>query len=165
VLAVAIGQWHNFFMAEVGAAAALAGLLFVAISINIGEILKDSYLPMRAGQTIGILVASLVEASLVLIPAQSVRALGVEVLTCGALMCVMSALVLWRSHEWLESLRWEWQASRVLLWVGGTILPPVAGAVLVAGASWGLYVLASAILVAFLVAALNAWVFLVEILR
>ena len=165
MLAVAVARWNSFFMAEVGAAAALAGLLFVAISINIGEILQDSYLPMRAGQTIGILIASLVEASLVLIPEQSVRALGAEVLMTGALMCVLSALVLWRSHGWLESLPREWQASRVLLWVGGTILPPVAGVVLVAGASWGLYVLAAAILVAFLVAALNAWVFLVEILR
>jgi hypothetical protein len=163
--AVIIARWNSFFMAEVGAAAALAGLLFVAISINVGEILKDSYLPMRAGQTIGILIASLVEASLVLMPGQTVQTLGTEVLVVGALMCVMSALVLWRSHQWLESLPLEWRVSRVLLWVGGTILPPVAGVALLAGGSWGLYVLAAAILVAFLVAALNAWVFLVEILR
>ncbi len=165
MLAVATARWHDFFLAEVGAAAALAGLLFVSISLNIGEILKDTYLPMRAGQTIGILIASLIEASLVLVPGQSRRALGIEILVVGGFVLLWCVLALWRRHDWLESLPWHWRVSRFGLSLGGTILPPIAGAMLLARSSAGLDMLAAAILVAFAVAALNAWVFLVEILR
>ena len=35
-----MGNWHGFFSAEVGASAALAGLLFVATSINLPRIVK-----------------------------------------------------------------------------------------------------------------------------
>ena len=33
-------EWHDFFLAQVGAAAALLGLLFVALSINLQRILS-----------------------------------------------------------------------------------------------------------------------------
>jgi modulator of FtsH protease len=165
VLAVEVARWNSFFMAEVGAAAALAGLLFVAISLNIREILKDDQLPARAAETIGILVASLVEASLALFPGQSLRVLGAEVLVGGGLVFLASAFAFWRRRGWLATVPWRWRISRVGLSIGGTVLPTVAGVVLLTGSSAGLYVLALAILTAFLVAVLNAWVFLVEILR
>jgi hypothetical protein len=42
--------WDNFFVAEVGAAAALSGLLFVAVSINLTRILAIPHLPARAAE-------------------------------------------------------------------------------------------------------------------
>ncbi|HEX3901634.1 MAG TPA: hypothetical protein VH853_02220 [Polyangia bacterium] len=41
--------WESFFVAEVGAAAALTGLLFVAVSINLSKVLAFPQLPGRAG--------------------------------------------------------------------------------------------------------------------
>ena len=52
--------WHDFFMGTIGAAAALTGLLFVAISINLQQILRYPHLPGRAAGTLGILVSALV---------------------------------------------------------------------------------------------------------
>jgi hypothetical protein len=40
--------WHDFFVGSMGASAALTGLLFVAISINLEQILKFPNLPGRA---------------------------------------------------------------------------------------------------------------------
>ena len=39
--------WDNFFIAEVGASAALAGLIFVAVSLNLPKILSVGGLPDR----------------------------------------------------------------------------------------------------------------------
>ncbi len=45
----ATAGWETFFVAEVGAAAALTGLLFVAVSINLTKVLAFPQLPGRAG--------------------------------------------------------------------------------------------------------------------
>jgi len=75
--------WTELFLAQAGASAALAGLLFVAISINLDRILKGPSLPGRAGEAIVLLVAVLVVSTLVLVPGQSRTALGTELLVVG----------------------------------------------------------------------------------
>jgi modulator of FtsH protease len=81
-------DWSNFFVAEVGAAAALSGLLFVAVSINLTRILAIAHLPDRAAETLYVLLGVLVVASFGLVPGQSQTALGFEVtgtgFACGA---------------------------------------------------------------------------------
>ena len=52
--------WHDFFIGTIGAAAALTGLLFVAISINLDQVLKYPGLPGRAAGTLGMLVSALI---------------------------------------------------------------------------------------------------------
>jgi hypothetical protein len=45
-------DWSGFGEAVATAAAALAGLLFIAVSINLKRILEFPSLPTRAGQTL-----------------------------------------------------------------------------------------------------------------
>src|SRR6185312_6154219 len=45
-------EWTDFFVAEVGASAALAGLVIVAISINVTRIISYPWLPGRAAETL-----------------------------------------------------------------------------------------------------------------
>ena len=73
------------FVAEAGASAALAGLLFVALSINLERILKGTGLPGRAGEAIVLLLTVLVVSTFGLVPGQSPRVLGAEVLAFGLL--------------------------------------------------------------------------------
>jgi modulator of FtsH protease len=70
------GQWQDFAVGVAGAAAALAGLLVVAISINVREILASRYLPPRAGGALVMLTTPLVLGLLLLIPGQSVDVPG-----------------------------------------------------------------------------------------
>ena len=81
----ATAGWENFFVAEVGAAAALAGLLFVAVSINLSKVLAHPQLPGRAGESLFILMGVLATATLGLVPGQTSAALGGEILGVGAL--------------------------------------------------------------------------------
>jgi len=54
-----LGAWETFAVAEVGAAAALAGLLVVAASINIGYIIRLPHIINRLSTTLvpGVLLA------------------------------------------------------------------------------------------------------------
>src|SRR3954454_16862089 len=74
-----------FWVAVVGASAELTGLLFVAVSINIEQILADGALAGRALGTMILFVVPLVVGILILVPGQSVTALGVELITAGVL--------------------------------------------------------------------------------
>ena len=65
-----------------GAAGALAGLLFVAVSINLDRIIGEKGLPRRAGETLTIMVGLLILAVLLLVP-QSLSALAIETLVLG----------------------------------------------------------------------------------
>jgi hypothetical protein len=51
--------WENFFVGELGASSALAGLVFVGISINLTKILASPLLPSRALEALVALLAVL----------------------------------------------------------------------------------------------------------
>jgi modulator of FtsH protease len=129
--AYSTAEWQGLFIAEAGASAALAGLLFVAISINLARILLGAGLPGRAGEAIVLLVAVLVISTLALVPGQSPTVLGAELLAAG--------LVAWSVRVAAVSL---------LLRAGG-----------------GLYWLVPGVVLCLVVAVLDAWVLLIEILR
>ncbi len=71
--------WAKFFVAEVGASAALVGLLFVAVSINLTKIIQFPTLPGRAFEALVILVLVLFVATFGLVPGQSSPVLGIEI--------------------------------------------------------------------------------------
>jgi hypothetical protein len=76
-------RWTDFGVGIAGASAALAGLVFVAVSINLSRILEYRNLPGRAALTLYLFVTPLVVGILLLVPGQSGAALGGELLAAG----------------------------------------------------------------------------------
>jgi hypothetical protein len=83
--------WQAFFTAAAGAAAALAGLLFVALSIHAREIAEHPPFRYRALATLSIPLAVLVVSGIALFPRQTNISLGLEELV--PLVLQMCALV------------------------------------------------------------------------
>ena len=75
-------QWHDFFLATAGAAAALTGLLFVAISLHIRYVATDpTYRNMARGSLVGLVLVLVL--SLVVLIHQPAVWLGVELTVVG----------------------------------------------------------------------------------
>ncbi len=157
--------WKDFAVATAGAAAALAGLLAVAASINLREIIAGPRLPGRLATALVTLTAPLVIALLMLIPGQSDDLLGLELVVMGLLLGLMLGLLNWPSHLPPERTYRKWllgSAIPVILLVGPTIL---AGAGLLIEGLGGLYWLPVAVIAAIIGGIGQAWVLLIEILR
>jgi hypothetical protein len=158
-------DWSVFFTAQVGAGATLTGLVFVALSINLKEILAGPGLPSRAGEALILLMQPVVIGAFALIPGQSLNVFGLEVLAVGALTSYQITKMIWTARALLvEQPRWQ-MATRISFAEGATLPTLVAGAMLTAGLSAGLYVETAALVLCVLDGVLDAWVLLVEILR
>ena len=160
-----IEAWHEFAVMIGGAAAALAGLLIVAMSINIDQILKYEYLPARAAAALITMLSPLVVAVALLVPGQPDGVLGVELAVIGVLL----GITLWGRLGYGPS-RGGQTVRQWLLGTGGPLAVLVlslvlAGVGLGTGTVGGLVWLAPAVLAAVLSGTAQAWVLLVEIRR
>jgi hypothetical protein len=156
-------EWHDFFVGAIGASAALTGLLFVAISMNLEQILKFPHLPGRAAGTLGVLLGALVVSGVALAPGQSRQVFGLEILAIGLVVAGQVGVITLRKRDADEPMSWTLEPLITLVvpclaFIGG-------GLSLLIGGGGGLYWVLAAVLSAFVLASINAWVLLVEILR
>jgi hypothetical protein len=156
--------WHDLVAAVASASAALAGLLFVAISINLKQILAVAVLPVRAATALGTLILALIVSILVLVPGQSRTVLGAELIVCAlpAWLAITYTYVRFGRSQQQSRLQHGIDLTIAQLAVVPGI---IAGVSLVAGAGGGLYWLVPALVFAFITATAKAWVLLVEVLR
>jgi hypothetical protein len=153
-----IPAWSNYGVAVVSGAAALTGLLFVAVSVNSAWFWSSKAIRGRAGQALVLFTMPLVTGLLLLVPGQSTTALGIEIVVFGllagrALLALGSEAVTDepRSIALLDRLSPRLVISTALI---------IAGVSLIAGRFGGVYWLMGAHVCALLTGLLNAWVFL-----
>jgi hypothetical protein len=164
VTAYDASEWSDLFLASAGASAALAGLVFVAVSINVERIVRFPGLPERALETVLLLLAVVLVSLIGLIPGQSSVALGIELLVVSLVFAgVIGALSTKSLPEGSEPA--TWLLGRLILRAAGTVPFVVGGASLIVEAGGGLYWTVAGILFATAGAVANAWVLLIEILR
>ena len=157
-----IEQWSDLFVATAGASAALAGLVFVAVSINLQHVLEFPGLADRALATLTLLLMPVVVSIFALMP-QSSTALGVELVATGVVSVAATGAFTKRSLP--PEARRSWVVGRISTAVLGTVPFAIAGATLLAEAGGGLYWVVAGLIAAVLGGVTNAWVLLVEIRR
>jgi hypothetical protein len=159
-------HWSDFFVGELGAAAALAGLLFVSVSVNQSHILELGRMADRGMEALLILLLTLIVASLGLVPEQSLRLLGGEIAVISILMLAVTVAL---QRGYLRQTETAYRRStRVMIAVSrfAVALIALAGILLLwQGDTSGLYLLVPGILLCFFAAGANAWVLLIEIRR
>ncbi len=155
--------WANFFVAEAGAAAALTGLVIVAISINLQRIVASRLLSGRAAETIALLTGVLLLSTLGLVPGQPGWVFGIECVGVGLLTWILTALILYRVRNNRHPKEWRW-LRRLFNW-SASLPIMAAGVSLLAQRDGGLYWLVPGVVMALAGGIINAWVLLIEILR
>lgn len=158
-------EWGGFLTAAAGATGALAGLVFVSLSINLTRILAGPGLTGRAGETMILLGSTLAVTLIALIPGLSPHELALALLaitlpTWLALFGIQAYSICHHRylHAPLATLRLT--LSQVAT-IPGVLAPLAMMGFLPGGFSW----LAFGVIASILVALMNAWVLLVEILR
>jgi hypothetical protein len=157
--------WENFFLAQAGASAALVGLIFVAVSINLTRILSFPALPNRAFQALIILLAILIVSSLMLIPGQSATIAGIQILVAGIVLWIT---VIWLNLQSLGKTEIKYRRAYIisLAFSQVAVVPYiVSGIVLLTSGVEGFYWLVPAVVLSYAKGILDAWILLVEINR
>ncbi|HEY2069667.1 MAG TPA: hypothetical protein VGG48_08960 [Rhizomicrobium sp.] len=159
-------EWADFFAAELGAAAALTGLVIVGISINVTRILADPGLPGRAAETLVTPAGVMIAATFALVPHPPDWLLGLELALTG--------LVMWAIPTRIQLRAWRSGGGQIGP-AGG--MPRVAlaffsswpfilcGILLLLHVGGALYWIVPGVVVALIATVINAWVLLIEILR
>ena len=84
--AYSTSNWAPVFAAIAGASAALTGLLFVALSINLGKVIAGQGLIGRAVEVLVLLTSVLIVSTLLLMPDQPRDGAAAEILPMGILV-------------------------------------------------------------------------------
>jgi modulator of FtsH protease len=150
-------QWAVMFAAVAGASAALTGLLFVGLTVNIRAILSDPAHLARGRESLGGTLVLLVLSIIVLIPGQGRMALGWELILYFVILLGLSVRLQSRTLLRLHPNRRSRWVARTSIFNFGTLAVLLAGVGLVTHALGGLLWLVVTIIIYFLWSALNAW--------
>jgi hypothetical protein len=151
--------WRDYFVMVGGGAAALTGLVFVAMTLHLDDIVNHPVHRHRARTILTGLTAVFLRCGLVLMGGQSHQAIGVEII---AVLVVVEAILYRSLREALSSA----DMAVVMRTVGSFVclVTEQAGALLFFfGATWGLYVVGVGMLGSFVFMVTGAWLLLVGV--
>ena len=157
---LAIDAWHDFFLMVGGGAAALAGLVFVAMSINLKVIIQDGTHKNRAIATLAGYTAVFMICAFALIAEQPYLWLGVEwfIISVVAVYIYVRGLV--RVYERGGS-GFGSSNLRIFTGIAGYAAQIIGSLMLVVGYAAGLYIASIAMILSFASLISGAWLLIV----
>ena len=160
-----VADWSGFFAAAAGAAGALAGLVFVSLSINLARIIELPGVSGRAAETLILLAGTLAGTLLVLIPHLSSEYLGVTLLAVALPTWLGPVIIQARSVRAYTFQHPSLAVLRAVLHQIATLPGVLSGLSLCGLLPGGIAWFACGVIACVLLAMFNAWILLVEILR
>jgi hypothetical protein len=157
-----IDQWQNFFLMVGGGAAALAGLVFIAMSINLPIITQDATHKNRAIATLTGFTAVFMICGFALIGNQNYQWIGVEWLVVSIVPTItyirvyIQARKMGRSSVGLSIGRFIVGTTCYVAQIIGSVL-------VIAGYVAGLYVASVAIVLSFAFFISGAWLLIIGV--
>ena len=160
-----MGDWRDFCVAQAGASADLTGLLFVAISISLEQIMKFPHLLFRGAVALGLLGSVLVVSTLLVAPQTSVRGTVLEIIGFSSVAWILLSAASFSG--WRQSPQAFRQYAAISMGSVQIAMIPflIAGFAVVFSGVDGLFWLIPAFVCCFIVAVVDAWILLVEIHR
>jgi hypothetical protein len=155
-------QWHDFFVLVGGAAAALTGLVFVALSLNLAVVMSDSTHRYRSIGTLTNFAGIFVVCGLAVMGGQNHVAIGIEwlLVACGAGVVYVNGYLQARTGGGSQ------RTMSLVRTASGTALyaAQLVGSIVFAfGSIAGLYIAAVAIVVLAAYSVSGAWLLLVGV--
>src|SRR5436190_23661735 len=153
--------WHDFFLMVGGGAAALAGLVFVAISVNLEIITHDVMHKSRAISTLAGFATVFMICAFALIGGQDYKAVGVEWLLGTIIAAYFYYRGIVKSMRGVnpEKLPWERLTLATICYLG-----QIVGSIMfILGSTVGLYIASLAMVLLFASLISGAWLLIIGI--
>ena len=154
--------WRDYFTMVGGGAAALTGLVFVAMSLHLSDIVSNPAHRHRARTILTALTTVFIRCGLVLMGGQTARAVGAElfVVLVGVEVVVLRSL----NEALRDSAAAQYAVlSRTLGYAACLVIEQAGAAILFFGHTWGLYAIGVGMMASFLFIVSGAWLLLVAV--
>jgi hypothetical protein len=155
---VDIDAWHDLYVMLGTSSAALIGLLFIATSIHLGEVVSNPGFRVRSYNQTLYLLTLLVEAVLILVP-QPVSFLGAELMALNlvGLWIALSTTYIFIYKHRDDSHRGGMKMSRAIPLSASYLLGIAGGIALIQGSHWGMYIVTVSYTTLLVTVVLGAW--------
>jgi modulator of FtsH protease len=151
--------WRDYFVMVGGGSAALTGLVFVAMTLHLDDIVNHPVHRHRARTILTGLTAVFLRCGLVLMGGQTQKAVAVELFV----VLVVVDLILYRSIREAIQAADQGVILRTLGSFACLLTEQVGAVILFVGPVWGLYVVGIGMMASFVFMVTGAWLLLVGV--
>jgi hypothetical protein len=159
-------SWSDFFVAAAGASAALAGLIIVAMSVSIDQLITIPGMTSRGATAIAMLMLVAVTSLVGLVPDLQALPFGLTLVaaaTFGLVLAVRSLWLLLRAGAVIH--RYTAAIAKGVIGILPFLAFLLGGVLLATSTEGGLVLMVVGTFISFVLAVVDAWIMLVEIRR